>query len=39
MAYEERVRQFHGELRAYYYPKLFPDEPFDRSALAELPNF
>lgn len=39
MAYEERVRQFHGALRAYYYPKLFRGEPFDRSALAELPDF
>ena len=39
LAYEARVRAFHARLRAFYYDKLFPAEPFDRSALAELPQF
>lgn len=39
LAYEARVRAFHAELRAFYYPRLFRDEPFDPAALAGLPRF
>jgi len=39
LAYEQAVRQFHAELRAYYYPKLFRGEPFDAAALADLPSY
>ncbi len=39
LAYEARVRAFHAELRAFYYPRLFRDEPFDRAALTGLPRF
>lgn len=39
LAYEEAARDFHAELRNFYYPKLFRDEPFDLDRLVELPNF
>jgi ABC-2 type transport system permease protein len=39
LAYEARVRAFHAELRAFYYPRLFRNEPFDAAALATLPRF
>ena len=37
--YERSVRAFHEELRRYYYPKLFLDEPFERSLLRDLPSY
>ena len=39
IAYENEVRAFHAELRAFYYPGLFGDEPFDVSAIEYLPKF
>ena len=39
LAYEAEVRRFHAALRDYYYPKLFREEPFDRKALGNLPQF
>jgi ABC-2 type transport system permease protein len=39
LAYEARVRAFHAELRAFHYPRLFLQAPFDAAALAELPAF
>lgn len=39
MDYEGSVRTFHGELRKFYYAKLFPGVPFDRSALDKLPEY
>ncbi|MEM7283671.1 MAG: DUF3526 domain-containing protein [Pseudomonadota bacterium] len=37
--YEGKVRAFHAKLRAYYYPGLFGDEPFDPGRLTDLPQF
>jgi ABC-2 type transport system permease protein len=39
MAYENQVREFHAQLREYYYPKLFLHQPFDKNQLANLPQF
>jgi ABC-2 type transport system permease protein len=39
LAYEARVRAFHAELRAFHYPKLFRNEPFDPAALEAMPRF
>ena len=39
LAYEGRVRDFHAELRAFYYPGLFGDAPFNTGLLTELPEF
>ena len=40
IAYEQRVRGFHADLRAWYYPKMFRSEEFDAGrALEELPVF
>lgn len=39
IAYEKTVRDFHAELRSFYYAKLFPEEPFDQAALEDLPEF
>lgn len=39
LAYEARVRAFHASLRAFYYPKLFRNEPFEPGALEGLPRF
>lgn len=38
-AYEDQIRAFHAQLRAFYYPKFFKDEPYDRGALQGLPRF
>lgn len=38
-AYEYRVRNYHAELRAFYYPGLFGGKSFTPSALSELPKF
>lgn len=37
--YENRVRAYHAKLRAFYYPKLFRNEPFDMSALDHIPRY
>ena len=39
IAYEDRVRDYHGALRAFYYPLMFPGEPFDEEHLNRLPAF
>lgn len=39
LAYEARVRAFHAELRAFYYPRLFRGTPFERAELDGLPRF
>lgn len=39
LEYEGRVRAFHAELRAFYYPGLFGNDPFDSGLLPELPQF
>lgn len=39
MRYEQRVRNFHAELRDFYYARLFPDAPFDPRELERLPAF
>jgi ABC-2 type transport system permease protein len=39
IAYEDAVRAYHGELRAFHYPMLFRDPPFDPAAFAGLPNY
>lgn len=40
LAYENKVRQFHAELRQFFYPKLFLEEPFEQKTLIEeLPRF
>jgi ABC-2 type transport system permease protein len=39
LAYEARVRAFHAELRAFYYPRLFRAEAFDGAELTGLPRF
>jgi ABC-2 type transport system permease protein len=39
IAYEDHVRAYHAELRAFYYPKLFGDVPFHQATLETLPTF
>ncbi len=39
LAYERSVRDFHAALRAYYYPKLFLEQPVSSDALACRPQF
>ena len=39
IAYEEKVRAYHADLRAFYYPKFFRHVPFDKSELENLPSF
>ena len=39
MDYQDRVRDFHARLRAFYYTKLFPDTPYNQAALDDLPLF
>jgi ABC-2 type transport system permease protein len=37
--YEARVRAFHAELRHFYYPKFFRNEPFDLAKVEAMPRF
>ncbi len=39
LAYDETARDFHAELRGYYYPRLFRDTTFSSDALTDLPGF
>lgn len=39
MAYEAQIRQFHGELRAFYYPYLFQFTEYEQSVLQGRPEF
>ena len=37
--YEANVRRFHRDLRQFYYPRLFLDEPFDSEQAVSVPVF
>jgi ABC-2 type transport system permease protein len=39
LAYEERVRAYHAELRAFHYPLLFRDPPYDPAVFERLPLY
>ncbi len=39
IAYEDKVRAFHGKLRAFHYPLLFRDPPYNPATLARLPRY
>lgn len=39
LAYQDRVRAFHAELRRFYYPFLFRDLPFGPAEFAAAPRF
>ncbi|MEL7197068.1 MAG: DUF3526 domain-containing protein [Pseudomonadota bacterium] len=39
IVYEDNVREYHAELRAFYYPLMFPDEPYDSALLDDLPVY
>jgi len=40
ISYEQRIREFHAELRAWHYPRLFEDRDFDvELAKKDLPKF
>lgn len=39
IAYEDAVRSYHAELRAFYYPLLFRDEAYDPALLDALPRY
>ncbi len=39
LQYEDEVRAFHADLRAYYYPPMFKGEPVTDAVLAERPSF
>ncbi|MEM7687663.1 MAG: DUF3526 domain-containing protein [Pseudomonadota bacterium] len=39
IAYEDEVRRFHAELRAFHYPLMFPEKPYDEDLLADLPRY
>lgn len=39
IAYQDRIRAFHGELRRFYYPYLFRDKPFVRADFDRAPAF
>jgi ABC-2 type transport system permease protein len=39
LKYEEAIRNYHAQLRAWYYPKLFQNVDFDRVLTDELPDF
>ena len=39
LAYEQRIRIFHEQLRRFYYPFLFNEEPYGLESLKDLPRF
>jgi len=39
IAYEDAVRNFHGKLRAFHYPLMFLDRPYDEDLLSGLPTY
>lgn len=39
IAYEDRVRAFHAELRAFHYPLLFREPAYDPAVFASLPRY
>ncbi len=39
IAYEDRVRAFHAELRGFHYPLFFRDPPYDPLAFEKLPRY
>lgn len=39
ITYEQSVRDYHGQLRAYYYPRFFSNQAFDKALLDQLPTF
>jgi ABC-2 type transport system permease protein len=39
LAYDARIRVFHEQLRRYYYPLMFNEEPYRLEALRDLPQF
>lgn len=39
IAYEDAVRAYHAQLRAFHYPLLFRDEPYDPAVLGGLPAY
>jgi ABC-2 type transport system permease protein len=38
-AYEQDIRDFHQQLRHFYYPWLFIHTDFDKAQLEQLPKF
>lgn len=39
IAYEDSVRAYHAQLRAFHYPLLFRDPPYDPLAFENLPRY
>ncbi len=39
IAYEDNVRNFHAGLRAFHYPLMFPEVPYDAALLNDLPIY
>jgi len=37
--YEQQMREFHRQLRMFYYPRLFTQSDFDKAQLATMPHF
>lgn len=39
IGYEDAVRAYHAQLRAFHYPQLFRDPPYDPAVFSELPHY
>ena len=39
LAYQDRIRAFHGRLRAFYYGYMFRDRPFGKADFDKAPRF
>ena len=39
IAYEDRDRDFHAQLRAFHYPLMFPEVEYDPALLEGLPQY
>ena len=39
LSYEQRVRDYHADLRSYYYPRLFRGELVSDASLGQRPDF
>lgn len=39
LAYDQRIREYHAEIRHFFYPYLFEEKPFERKNLEGFPRF
>jgi ABC-2 type transport system permease protein len=39
LAYQDRIREFHAQLRRFYYPYIFNEQPFRQAEFSQAPRW